>query len=121
MSKPYPALSVENTYHWPPNGESRPWTEFWVTTFSEPVGAAKSATILYSVNDGDDWTHRRMEKSCVLGERDVWHINLGTFPAGTRIRYAIEVVDAKGLSVWDNAHNKDHHALIGTERDLVKA
>ncbi len=117
MNAPHCELRLENTYHWPPNGESRPWTEFWVTTFSEPVGAAAAASILYSVNDGQDWTHRRMTPSCILGERDVWHANLGTFPAGTRICYAVEMVDHHGNSVWDNNFNKDHHALIGSAKD----
>ena len=112
-------LTVENTYHWPPDGESRPWTEFWVTTFSAPVGAARGAGILFSVNDGADWTHKPMDRSCVLGEQDVWHVNLGTFPAGTRIRYAVEVVDAQGNSVWDNRQNKDHHTRIGSPRDAA--
>jgi len=117
MNAPPCELRVENTYHWPPNGESRPWTEFWVTTFSEPVGAAASAAILFSLNDGEDWTHRKLSHACVLGERDVWHVNLGSLPAGTRIRYAVEVVDKQGNSVWDNAFNKDYHARIGSAKD----
>lgn len=114
-----PPPRVENTYHWPADGESRPWTEFWVTTFSEPVGTAVSASLLYSVNHGTDWSHQPMEKSCVLGERDVWHANLGTFPAGTRLRYAVEVVGPDGGSRWDNCNGKDHHAVIGSPRDAV--
>ena len=112
-------MRVENTYHWPADGESRPWTEFWVTTFSSPVGNARGASILFSINGGQDWHHRPMQKACVLGEDDVWHVNLGTFPAGTRIRYAVEVVDNAGHSVWDNRHNKDYHAVIGAARDLA--
>jgi len=112
---------VENTYHWPADGESRPWTEFWVTTFSRPVGRVVSASILLSTDQGQSWEHHTMEKSCILGDQEVWHVNLGCFPAGTRLRYAVEGVDATGQSVWDNACGKDHHALIGSPRDgLVK-
>lgn len=112
-------LHVENTYHWPPDGESRPWTEFWVTTFTQPVGAAAGAGLLFSLDDGETWQQRAMEKSCVLGEQDVWHVNLGTLPATTRIRYAVEARDASGHSVWDSRNQKDYHAFIGTAQDLM--
>lgn len=109
---------LENTYHWPADGESRPWTEFWVTTFSLPVGHIKTVNILYSTDNGQHWKHQAMEKSCVLGDRDVWHIGLGCFPAGTHLRYAVEAVDADGTSFWDNCFGKDHHARIGSCKDL---
>ena len=120
MSTP-DSVSIENTYHWPADGESRPWTEFWVTTFTTPVGAVNGANILFTTDPNGEtpWRHQPMEKNCVLGEQDVWHVNLGTFPAGTRIRYAVEAIDASGASVWDNCHNKDHHARIGSARDLA--
>ncbi|MDF3128170.1 hypothetical protein P0Y35_03065 [Kiritimatiellaeota bacterium B1221] len=110
---------LQNTYHWPANGESRPWTEFWVTTFSHEVGGLKQVNILYSVDDGQNWIHRPMEKSCVLGDQDVWHIGLDTFPAGTCIRYAVEGIDHEGNTFWDNNFGKDHHARIGSAKDLV--
>jgi hypothetical protein len=109
---------IENTYHWPADGESRSWTQFWVTTFTTPVGQARAVGILYSTDNGNRWTQQPMEHSCVLGEQDVWHVNLGTFPAATRIRYAIEAIDPSGASHWDNNHGKDHYALIGSPADL---
>ncbi|WFB34574.1 hypothetical protein P3T73_10415 [Kiritimatiellota bacterium B12222] len=108
---------LENTYHWPANGESRPWTEFWVTTFSRQVGQFKSVNILFSSDNGQHWKHLPMEWSCVLGDQDVWHIGLGCFPAGTQIRYAVEAVDQQGHSFWDNHYGKDYYAYIGSEKD----
>jgi hypothetical protein len=113
-------MQIEQTYHWPENGESRSWTEFWVTTMTSPVGQTLKTSILFSLDDGYSWTHRDMEKSCILGDQEVWHINLGTFPVDTRIRYAVEAVDVNGKSVWDNAMGKDHHAVIGTYRDRLE-
>jgi phospholipase C len=55
---------LENTYHWPADGESRPWTEFWVTTFSRPVGRVKSASILNSIHQGQHWEQRRCSQCC---------------------------------------------------------
>ena len=111
-------FAIENSYHWPADGESRPWTEFWVTTFTRSVGAAKSATILYSTDRGQSWSQKVMDRSCVLGDQDVWHVCLGTFPANTAVRYAVEAIGHKGQSVWDNCYGKDHHALIGSPKDL---
>ncbi len=118
---PTAPLNVENTYHWPADGESRPWTEFWVTSMMQPVGEVQSASILYSLDGGTTWTHRAMERNCILGDQEVWHVNLGTHPAGTRIRYAVEGVDQKGESVWDNAMGKDHYACIGSQKDRMPA
>lgn len=111
------SFKLENTYHWPADGESRPWTEFWVTTFTRPVGAARRVNVLFSADRGESWAHREMERACVLGDQDVWHVNLGTFPAGARLRYAVEGVDPRGRSFWDNAGGKDHHAVIGSAKD----
>lgn len=115
---PKEALQLECTYHWPADGESRPWTEFWVTTQLGPVGRIRGGSILYSLDDGRSWHHRPMEKACLLGDREVWHVNLGIFPAGTRIRYAVEGVDRNGESHWDNHHGKDYRALIGSTIDF---
>jgi hypothetical protein len=113
-----PPFHLENTYHWPADGESRPWTEFWITTFSRPVGVVKKASTLFSLDQGNPWQHLPMEKSCVLGDQEVWHVNLGTFPANTRIRYAVEGICQQGRSIWDNCRGKDHFARIGSARDL---
>ena len=120
-SKTREILRIENTYHWPADGESRSWTEFWVTTFSSPVGQAREAGILFSTDKGQRWTHRPMEHACVLGEQDVWHVNLGTFPSSTGILYAVEVIDIDGASHWDNNHEKNHSAVIGSASDLKVA
>lgn len=111
-------IHLENTYHWPENGESRPWTEFWITTFSRPVGVVHHASVLYSLDQGNQWRHQAMQKSCILGDREVWHVNLGNFPANTRIRYAVEGVDQQGASIWDNNNGKDFQAVIGSTNDL---
>ncbi len=112
-----PNVRVENTYHWPADGESRPWTEFWITTLTSPVGQTQAAGLLFSLDDGETWRHQDMQASCVLGEHDVWHANLGILPAGTRVRYAVEAIDAQGKSVWDNHGGKDYRTVIGSPRD----
>lgn len=108
---------IENTYQWPADGECRPWTEFWVTTFNRPVGVAEEVYIHYSSDDGLTWVRKNMQKSCVSGEQEVWHINLDTFPANTRIQYAAGGTNAKGETVWDNRLGLNYHTVIGTNKD----
>jgi hypothetical protein len=110
-------VQVENTYHWPADGESRPWTEFWITTLTTPVGQTQGAGLLFSLDDGETWKHQDMQLSCVLGENDVWHVSLGMLPAGTRIRYAVEAIDAQGTSIWDNRGGQDYRTVIGSHLD----
>ncbi len=119
-SPPEEPLRIENTYHWPADGESRSWTEFWITTFTGPVGKAEGAFVRVCREDGGEWERHAMEHACVLGEQDVWHVNLGVFPAGTRLRYAIEAVHGRGVLVWDNNGGRDHRAVIGTSADFAR-
>ena len=116
---PEETIHFENTYPWPENGESRPWTEFWVTSLLGPVGAVRQVSVLYSLDGGRNWSHRKMERSCILGDNEVWHVNLGTLPAGTRIRYAVEGMDLQGRSFWDNNQGKDYFSVIGSAKDLT--
>jgi hypothetical protein len=48
-----------------------------------------------------------MGKNGTVGHNDRWHVNLGAFPSGTTIRYAVEVTSP---SRWDNNSGQDHHA-----------
>jgi hypothetical protein len=113
-----PVLQIDQTYHWPANGEIRPWTELWVTTLLSPVGRIRSASILFSVDNGEQWQHRPMQFSCILGDREAWHVALGLYPAGTTLRYAVEGIDLNGQSVWDNNLGRDYTAHVGSARDL---
>jgi hypothetical protein len=111
------SFEIGNTYHWPEDGESRPWTEFWVTTFTKPVGIVAEVEIHFSTDNGVSWSQEPMNKTCVSGEQDVWHAHIGTFPADTIILYAVKGTDQNGESRWDNHHGQNYRSVIGTDQD----
>lgn len=114
---PSPDFHIENTYHWPPDGESRPWTEFWVTTFSRPVGATKEVRLYVSTDGKKTWTITDMNPSCIVGDQEVWQAPLGSFPAGTVIHYAVEGKSKTDGTCREPEFDQHIQAVIGTEQD----
>jgi len=93
---------IGNTHSWPSAGNWIAGDDLWVNIESAPVGAAVSARVVYSLDGGATWLSRDLEFGGLNNGNDWWHLNLGAFPAGTTVRYAIEVVDAAGSSRWDS-------------------
>jgi hypothetical protein len=83
---------IGNTYHWPSSGSITPYTEMWINTESWPMGAAIGGRVIYSTDQGANWHSVDMSKNSTSGNNDRWHVNLGTFPSGTIIRYAVEII-----------------------------
>lgn len=79
---------------------------------SWPSGAASGARVVYSTNDGNTWLSAGMSLNGRLGLHDWWIVNLGNFPAGTVIRYAVEVFDSGGGSLWDSNGGADYFATV---------
>ena len=101
---------VGNTYHWPFNGNITPSSEVWINTESWPMGAAVGGRVVYSTDYGATCHSVDMSKNGTAGNNDRWHVNLGTFPSGTTIRYAVEVTSP---SRGDNNGGQDYHATVG--------
>jgi hypothetical protein len=108
-----PALQwAGNVYHWPPSGEITSQSDLWINIESWPQGAATSARVVFSPNGGGVWYTAPMALGGQIGNNDWWHVNLGTFPSRTTIRYAIEVRDANGKSIWANNNGADYSATV---------
>lgn len=73
-----------------------------------PIGGATGANIVFSSNGGATWQARPMRKSGTRGNNDVWTVSLGSFPVGTTIKYAIEIIDDQSQPHWDNNNGQDH-------------
>jgi dextranase len=86
--------------------------DVWINIESAPAGAASGARVVYSTDGGAHWTEAAMGSNGQLGRHDWWHVNLGTFAAGTVIRYAVEVFAQGGGSWWDNNGGSDHYAHV---------
>jgi hypothetical protein len=101
-----------NVWHWPPNGQLTSTTDFWVNVESWPRGAAVYARVVYTTNGGATWNSRDLEWGGQVGNNDWWHLNLGKFPSRTTIRYAVEVRDPNGKSIWANNNGADYYATV---------
>ncbi|HMO50027.1 MAG TPA: carbohydrate-binding protein [Kiritimatiellia bacterium] len=107
--------TVEWTSHWPENGSITTNSEIWVNTSSLPPGAGVSADIVYCAGTCEGaWPLVPMNRNEAWdpGVRDWWNANLGTYPAGTIIQYAVVVRDAQGNEVWDSNNGQNYTAIV---------
>ncbi len=103
---------IGGTYHWPTNGALTSSEDLWVNTHSAPPGAAGAAAIVYSSNGGDTWLTATMNYvGTNPNDHDWWNINLGTFPSGTEIRYAVMTGGAVN-EMWDNNGGTNYLAIV---------
>lgn len=119
-------LDLANTNHAPDGGVALyrvrlDWTpgpqvfdgkEVVISTETWPIGGATGANLVYSSDAGTNWSVRAMVKTGTRGNNDVWTVSLGTFPLGTWIQYAVEVLDDQSGSQWDNNGGQDHKFKI---------
>jgi len=107
-----PVKWTGNVYHYPFNGSIDPGDDFWVNIESWPMGAAVSGRVVYSLNNSGIWQSAPLVKSGTKGNNDWFNLNMGTFPAGTTIRYAFEIIDGTGKSIWQTNGGKDFTATV---------
>lgn len=107
-----PVQWIGHHYHYPFAGDIDATDDFWVNVESWPKDTAISARVVYSLDGGTTWNSTDMVKAGVQGNNDWWHLNVGTLPAGTTIRYAIEVKGGDGGSKWDTNGGGDYFATV---------
>jgi len=101
-----------NVYHYPFNGSVDPTDDFWVNIETFPKNAAASGRVVYSLNGSGVWLTTPLAKAGQKGNNDWFNLNMGKFPAGTTIRYAFEMIDGTGKSVWQTNAGKDFNASV---------
>ena len=108
---------------WPPNGEITSTSDIWIDVFAQPRGAGISADIIYCAgNCTGAWTVASMNRNPSWDNQELntewWNINLGSFPAGTQIRYAVVVRDYRGApagEVWDSNNGTNYLAVVNSD------
>ncbi len=98
-------------YNWPEGGSVFSLDELIIRIESYPIGRATGATIVYSTT-GNNWLTQPMTFIGSTNNNDVWEVNLGAFPHGINLQYAIEIVDDEGISHWDNNGTVNYHLPI---------
>lgn len=114
-AKVNPGLAVQwtgNVYHYPFSGSITPSSDFWVNLEVWPRNAAVITRVVYSLNDSGVWQSAPMNKAGVKGNNDWFNLNMGKFPAGTKIRYAFQVIDGTGKTTWQTNGGKDFFATV---------
>ena len=108
-------LWVRGTHNWPEAGNVTPATPVWVNTEAGPAEDVASVKVGYSADGGTTWTTKVMEVNTEwTSQGGAWYnANLGTFAAGTVIKYYIEVADAEDNKAWDNNGGQDYSVTVG--------
>lgn len=101
--------------------ESGPWPESAPVFSGEdliieietyPQGAATGVNLVYSSDGGSNWLGTAMMMTGSRGNNDLWQRNLGVFPIGTQVLYAVEVIDDQATSNWDNNDSQNYQVYM---------
>jgi len=110
-----PVQFVGNTRHWPTNSAITSADNLWIDVESWPVGSGAGGQVVYSSNGGSSWNIAPLTSNGQTpgpNTNDWWHVNLGMFPAGTTIKYAVMIEDSLGNETWDNNGGLDYTATV---------
>ncbi|MBU0678949.1 MAG: DUF1939 domain-containing protein [Verrucomicrobia bacterium] len=103
---------IGSTYHWPFAGDIDAGEDLWINTESYQQGAGVTGEVVYTSDGGSTWLSKGLSHNGIDGNNDLWHANLGSFPAGATIQYAVAVEDGNGVSIWDNNGGQDFFAMV---------
>src|SRR6266404_4551949 len=104
------------TYNFPSAGSVDPTTDLFINTETAPHAAAVSALVRYSTDGGTTWQTTALSGNGVDGSNsnDQWHVDLGRFPEGTVIQYAVQATDSFANSMWDNNYGQNFYVSVNT-------
>ena len=100
-----------NVYSWPAAGQITANDALWINAETWPAGTASELYLVYSV-DGGTWQSAELTLAGLAGNNDAWLVSPGNFPAGARIRYAIQVIDNRGRVTWLNNGGRDYSVQV---------
>lgn len=103
--------------HWPTNGAIEPTSELWVNIESWPQNAGVGGEVIYS-SDGSNWSSKPLTFRIAQDNNDFWNCSLGTFPAGTAVKYAVKLTDTTGSNHW---HNNGGTNFIATVNGILSS
>ncbi|MCB1068767.1 MAG: hypothetical protein KDL31_00335 [Kiritimatiellae bacterium] len=103
---------ARGTHNYPAEGEVTPATPIYVNTEAGPTSTVTGVNIGYT-SDGSSWTVQAMTINTNWSSQggNWYNYSLGSFSAGTTVRYFIEVV-GDGDPVYDNNNGNDYTVLV---------
>lgn len=103
---------IGNNSHWPANGDLTAADDLWMNIDSKDQGVGVTGLVVYSTDKGTTWNTAPLTEGTPGPDYDHWYQNLGSFPAGTTIRYSLAVEDEEGNQIWDNNQGRDYYAVV---------
>ena len=98
----------------PAPGALEPGAELVISTRIKPQGAAVSAEVGLSTNDGVSWKTMPMSPAATMNDCDVWSAPVGGFTEGTALRFYICARNADGQRVWDSNTGADYRMRVNS-------
>jgi len=69
---------------------------------STPKGAAVSASMVYTVDGGANWTNAELAAGTGNASNDLWEVTASSYASNTTFEFALVVNDGQGDSHWEN-------------------
>ena len=107
--------------HWPLDGAIESTTDFWINIESWPQGAGIGGEVVYSTDNGTTFLSKPLAFRNAQDNNDFWNCNLGTFPAGAKLKYAVKLTDTTGKDHWHNNSDANFSATVnGVSSSLIE-
>ena len=98
-----PEMWVRDTHASPVDGTATASDPIFINTEAGPTGTVTSVKVGYSADGGTTWQAVAMTATNWASTGGTWYFHrLGQYPAGTVIKYYIEIADANSNKKWDN-------------------
>ncbi len=106
------SLWVGDTSFIPANGEITSSSILQITSETWPIGAATNVAMAYSIDGGTSWQLAPLSSIGSTPANDVWRANMGPYPDGTILNFAV-VAQSATLEMWDNNGGQNFRATVG--------
>jgi glycosidase len=110
---------IGDTSHWPLAGTIEAADDLWVNIASYPQGAGIGGEVIFSTDGGATWQGTPLDFVAAQGQNDLWHANLGTFAAGTPVRFSVKLTDTTNEDHWDDNGGANFTATVNGARSSL--
>ncbi|MGH8048380.1 MAG: glycoside hydrolase family 66 protein [Chthoniobacterales bacterium] len=110
---------VGNSHSNAVNGVIASTQDFKVVAETFPVAAGNSVRVTYTTNGGASWQSASLDFHRNAGQNALWQKNLGTFPRGTTIRYAIQATGPNATK-QDNNNGSDYYVNVNDTTATIR-
>ncbi len=104
---------VKGAHASPADGTATSADPIFINAEAGPTGVVTSVKAGYSADGGTTWQATAMTATNWASTGGTWYFHrLGTYPAGTVIKYYIEIADANGNKKWDNNGGQNYSLTV---------